>query len=307
MDDLSDGALTFVQAYNPAAVTALLQAPVRQAAVIVRASLWDELDEEAVAAFTMANALIVTSDSPRALFSGLVCMAVPLEHNLLRPPRLSGGPEGARMAPDAVVAPTAQLGSGCVVGTGAVIGENAVIGPECVIGERAMVFDGVRLGARVTLGPGALVGTRVNAFEPVEDGSGWHDFPQTGGLIVGDDVRIGAYAVINGGTSGDTLVGDHGRIGDYVVIAHNCRLEEGVAVLTGSIVGGSVKIGARVWIGLGCAINNKVEIGAEAVIGTGCSVVMDVDAGARLIPAPVLTQEELLRLRRLLLGRERRG
>lgn len=305
-DRLCDGGLAFVQSNDPTAARAVLAASVRDAALILRAGVLAQLDEAAVAAFVAANALIVTADSPRALFSTLLRAAVALDHNLLRGPGLTKDEDGRRLAPGAVIAPTAQLGPGCVVGTGAIIGDGATLGSECVIGERALVFDGVRLGARVTAGPGALLGTRVNAFEADEDGAGWQDVPQLGSLVVGDDVRIGAYAVINGGTLGDTVLGAHGRIGDRVVIAHNCRLGEGVAVLTGAIVCGSVEIGTRAWIGPGSVVKNKVKIGAGAVIGTGCAVVIDVEPGARLIPPPPLTQEELLRFRRLLLTERRR-
>ncbi|MGB8275235.1 MAG: hypothetical protein WCF16_08225, partial [Alphaproteobacteria bacterium] len=90
LDGLAEGAIGFVMSSAAAALKDRLRPDLSGAALIVRESALAELDPGLVAAFTAANALIVTKGSPRAVFAALLRRALPDEHNLLRPAALEG-------------------------------------------------------------------------------------------------------------------------------------------------------------------------------------------------------------------------
>lgn len=300
LDRLTDGGVSFAHRMDGKRLATYLDAGLRASAVILGCNVFAELPAELVERFCRHNALIATEAPPRTLFSDLLSASTSLFHDLLDPPRLAGAPHGVRLGPEAFVADDAVIGEGTIIGAGAIVGSRAVLGRSCVVGERAMIFDGVRLGVSVRVGPCAIVGSRVNSYEAKQDGSGWHDRPQVGSLVVGDDVRIGAHAVINGGTLSDTMIGPRCRIGDRVIVGHNVRIDAGVAVTAGAVICGSTLIGEKAWIGPGAVIKNKIRVGAGAVVAAGSVIVEDVAPEARVYPVPALEGHELLNLKRLL-------
>ena len=120
-------------------------------------------------------------------------------------------------------------------GEGARIGARCFIGPGCVIerGRRrsATIRASSRAcssgttwssGARCIVQPGAVIGGDGFGFAP-EKGT-WVKVPQIGGVIIGDDVEIGANTTIDRGALGDTVIEEGVKIDNLIMIAHNVRI-----------------------------------------------------------------------------------
>ena len=105
--------------------------------------------------------------------------------------------------------------------------------------------------------------------------------PQTGKIIIGDGVSIGANTTIARGSNflSPTVIRNNVNIAPLVLIGHGCRIGENVMIHGGANIAGYVEIGKGARIGMGAKIKNRVKIGAGAMVGIGAVVIEDVPAG----------------------------
>ncbi len=104
----------------------------------------------------------------------------------------------------------------------------------------------------------------------------WLEFPQRGGVEIGQDVRIGAYTVVKKGTIENTVIGYGCKIGSHCNIGHNVKIGDNCLLTHRVSIGGSTEVGDRVYFGQGSIIKNKIKIGDGAIIGQGANVLIDV-------------------------------
>lgn len=180
---------------------------------------------------------------------------------------------GAHVHPDARVAATASVAPGAVIEAGVEVGDHTTIGPNVVL------HTGTRIGKRCAIAANSAIGTVGFGFERDAAGKAWR-IPHVGGVMIEDDVEIGALCSIARGTFGQTTLGRGTQVDDHVFIAHNVKTGRDCLIIAGAEVSGSVTMGARVWIGPQASIRNKITIGDDALIGMGAVVVKDVAAGA---------------------------
>ena len=190
--------------------------------------------------------------------------------------------------PSAFIDPTASLASGvsvgafACIGAGAVIGEGASIAEHCVIGSGAQVGAGSRLSARVTLADGCRMGARCIAHPGAvigADGFGfalhqgqWVKIEQLGGVLIGDDVEIGANTCIDRGALQDTVLEDGVKLDNLVQIGHNVRVGKHTAMAGCVGVAGSATIGAHCTVGGGAVVLGHLSL-ADHVHVSAASVV----------------------------------
>jgi UDP-3-O-[3-hydroxymyristoyl] glucosamine N-acyltransferase len=207
----------------------------------------------------------------------------------LHPPAIAaaGVHSSAVVAASARVAPTAQIdahavvGSDCtveddaVIGAGTVIGEHVHVGKGTRLGPRVTLLDRVRIGARCIVHPGAVIGADGFGFAP--DRGTWHKIPQVGGVVIGDDVEIGANTTIDRGAIEDTVIEDGVKLDNLVQIAHNARIGAHTIMAAMSGVAGSTKVGKRCMIGGGVVMINSLTICDDVVFTFRSIVTRSVD------------------------------
>jgi UDP-3-O-[3-hydroxymyristoyl] glucosamine N-acyltransferase len=170
----------------------------------------------------------------------------------------------ARVAASAQVDAQAVIGSDCtisedaIVGAGTVLGANVTIGQGTRIAPRVTVLDGVRIGARCIVHSGAVIGADGFGFAPNQ--GAWQKIPQVGGVVIGDDVEIGANTTIDRGAIEDTVIEDGVKLDNLVQIAHNARIGAHTIMAAMSGVAGSTKVGKRCMIGGGAVMINSLTI-----------------------------------------------
>lgn len=190
--------------------------------------------------------------------------------------------------------PGADVDATAVIGPGVVIRAGAVVGPACRIEPNAVIYGGSRLGARVVVGAGAVIG---------RPGFGWTAspageivrVPQLGGVVIEDDVEIGALATIDAGTLRPTVIGRGAKLDAHVHVGHNGIIGAGAMIAAQSGFAGSVEIGAGALIGGQAGVADHVSIGAGARIGAKSGVIGDVEAGATVAGYPAVDRARWLR------------
>ncbi len=177
----------------------------------------------------------------------------------------------ARLGPDVSVGPYVVIESGVSVGAetrlgaGVFLGEGVAVGSHCVLHPRASIYPGVQVGDRVVLHAGVVLG--ADGFGYLFAEGRHHKFPQLGGLIVEDDVEIGANTTVDRGSLGTTRIGEGTKIDNLVQVAHNVRIGRHVVLAAQVGISGSTEVGDYVVMGGQVGIGDHVRIGDGCVIG----------------------------------------
>ena len=177
---------------------------------------------------------------------------------------------GAWIGPHSVIEADVEIGAGVMVGPGCVVGHGSRIGAGSRLVANVTVCHGSRLGKRVVLHPGVVIGS--DGFGLANDGGNWVKVPQLGGVIIGDDVEIGANTTVDRGALDDTIIEDGVKLDNQIQVAHNVYIGAHSAIAGCTGIAGSARIGARCTIGGGVGIVGHTEI-ADDVHITGMSFV----------------------------------
>lgn len=171
---------------------------------------------------------------------------------------------GVCIGPQVVIERGAKVGEGTTLGAGVYVGENAEIGSRCVLYPRVTVYPGARIGHHVTLHAGVVIGG--DGFGYVRDGERYLKFPQLGGVVIEDEVEIGANSTVDRGSLGVTVIGLGSKIDNLVQIAHNVCIGKHCVIAAQTGISGSAEIGD------GTVIAGQVGIGEHARIGRGAVI-----------------------------------
>jgi UDP-3-O-[3-hydroxymyristoyl] glucosamine N-acyltransferase len=220
-------------------------------------------------------------------------------------PRDAGIHGTAVVSPEARVHPECHIGPGVVIEAGARIGrgsvllagcmvyENAEIGEDCLLHSGCAVREGCRLGNRVVLQNGAVIGSEGFGFAPGADGR-IRKIPQTGIVVLEDDVEVGANTCIDRATMGTTLVMAGSKLDNLVQVAHNVVIGAGcmVAALTG--VAGSSRLGEGCVIGGHSAVSGHLRLGKGVTVGGFSGVTASAPDKAVLAGFPAVNHGNFL-------------
>jgi UDP-3-O-[3-hydroxymyristoyl] glucosamine N-acyltransferase len=165
-----------------------------------------------------------------------------------------------------VIEADAVIGAGVDLGPHVVVGEGARIGEDSQLGARVTVCAGVVIGQRAVIHPGAVLGSDGFGFAPTPERH-WVKIPQTGGLVIGNDVEIGANTTIDRGALSDTRIGHGVKLDNQIQIAHNVIIGDHTAIAACVGIAGSARIGAYCQIGGAAGVLGHLEVADGTVIG----------------------------------------
>lgn len=247
--------------------------------------------------------------------------------------------------PTAIVDPDAELGDGVHIGPFSVIGSDAKIGSDCwigdhvtinagaVLGDQTIVMDGVRIrhrvqiGNRVILHPNVVVGADGFSFvtseasneevafltagrKPLGHREGAdvrHRIHSLGGVLIDDDVEIGANSTVDAGTIRATQVGRGTKIDNLVQVGHNVIVGEDCVLCAQAAVAGSARLGDRTVMGGKSGIKDNVIIGSDVVLAGAAIVMGNVDSGQFMMGYPALPMAEFRKREKALRRLQRDG
>ena len=215
----------------------------------------------------------------------------------------------SQIHPSAVISSDAKLGHNVSVGanavieSGVVLGDDVVIGAGCFVGKgspigartqlwaNVSIYHGVQLGEDCLIQSSAVIGS--DGFGYANEKGQWIKIPQTGGVIIGNRVEIGACTCIDRGALDPTVIEDNVIIDNLCQIAHNVHIGYGTAVAGGVIMAGSLKVGKFCQIGGASVINGHMEICDGAIITGMCMVMKPItEKGIYSSGIPAQTNKE---------------
>jgi UDP-3-O-[3-hydroxymyristoyl] glucosamine N-acyltransferase len=236
-----------------------------------------QLDATRASAVILAKAQRSATELPRILCDDpyvYYAQAAQLLNPEERP--LPGIHPQAVLEEGAEVPASASVGPFCHVGRDARLGERVVVGAGCTIGEDAQIGEDGRLGPSVTIYARSVIGKRVlihagavigaDGFGLAPQAGRWIKIPQTGRVVIGDDVEIGANTTIDRGALDDTVIEDGVKLDNQIQIGHNVRIGAHTAVAACAGVAGSTRIGKHCAIGGAARIMGHIEIADHVTI-----------------------------------------
>ncbi|MCL1940549.1 MAG: UDP-3-O-(3-hydroxymyristoyl)glucosamine N-acyltransferase [Synergistaceae bacterium] len=246
-----------------------------------------------------ANRQGLAAENPRFLLPALLSL-----FEDARPIR-SGVHPSAVIGSDCEISGSAWIGPCCVIGNNVKIGElvqleaGVYIDDGCVIGKGTVMESNVsvrraKIGANVLLHSNCVIGCEGFGFLPGP--SGIVKIPQIGGVVIGDNVEVGAGSAIDCGTIGDTEIGEGTRIDNHVQIGHNCKVGKNCIFCGKSGMGGSTVVGDNVIFAAEAATRDHVKIGSNSQIGGRGGVTHDIPSGVTVSGYPAQDHKKELKM-----------
>jgi len=227
-----------------------------------------------------------------------------LEHFYVRPFTTSGisdkayVSDKAKVAKDTAVFPLTFISDGAAVGgktvvyPGVFIGENSSIGDGCIIYPNVTIRENVRIGSRVIIHSGAVIGS--DGFGYVMEKGIHYKIPQVGGVIIGDDVEIGANVTVDRATTGNTVIGKGAKIDNLVQIAHNVKIGENSIIVSQVGIAGSTEIGNYVVLGGQVGVADHAKLDDGVMVGAQSGVMGHVAKGI-YSGSPIISHRDWLK------------
>ncbi len=261
------------------------------------------------------------------LFGSFGAAMVGLTQMMATPPDIADGVHAgavidpsARIGAGAAIGPFVVIGRDVVIGKGARIAAHVSIGRGSHIGDNALILDGVRIMAGVTIGdnficqPGAVIGgdgfsfkslSGKSAAENLRDSVGiagaqdtdiqgtshWGLVHSLGGVVIADDVEIGANSTVDRGTIRATSIGRGTKLDNLVQIGHNVEIAEDCLICAACAIAGSTRIGNRVILGGQTGVADNLFIGDDVIAGGATGVFSNVPAGRAIWGSPAVRLE----------------
>ncbi len=267
LDDANASHITFLS--NPKLRTQAAQT--KAAALILSAA------DDAVLSATYKGARIVT-DNPYAYFARTAQLFA--EQNAI--PVVPGIDPQASVHPEAKVSTDAYVGPHVTIEAGAVIGDRAIIDAGCFVGRNGRIgadthffanvifHAGCEIGERGIVHSGAVIG--ADGFGFAKEKGAWIKIPQTGRVVIGNDVEIGANTTIDRGALADTVIEDGVKLDNQIQIGHNCHIGAHTAMAGCVGVAGSAKIGKYCTFGGAAMVLGHLTIVDNVHISSGSMV-----------------------------------
>ncbi len=178
-----------------------------------------------------------------------------------------------------------RLGNNVKIYPHTYIGDNSIIGDDTIIYAGVKIYDRTQIGKRVIIHAGTVLGSDGFGFAPTE-GKAYQKIPQTGNVVVEDDVEIGANTCIDRATIGSTIIRQGSKLDNLVQVAHNVEVGSHTVLAGQSGVSGSTKLGSHVMVGGQAGIAGHLRIGDHARINGQAGVNKDLAEKAAVTGTP---------------------
>lgn len=214
--------------------------------------------------------VFVLADNPRQAYAmfyaenGITYLPQPCEYEVIN---------GAYIAKGAVI------GENTIIFPGAYIDKDVVIGRNCYISSGVKIEGSVSIGDNVVIRDNAVIGSDGLTTMRKENGSP-ATIPQFGGVLIEDDVWVGANTVIARGAIDDTVIRQGSKIDNCCFISHNVQMGKNTFVVGETIMFGSSSTGEQAYISGNSTIREGHHVGSKALVGMGSVVVKNVPDGA---------------------------
>ncbi|MFA5072401.1 MAG: UDP-3-O-(3-hydroxymyristoyl)glucosamine N-acyltransferase [Nitrospirota bacterium] len=200
--------------------------------------------------------------------------------------------------PYVVIEDGARIGNRVSLYPGVYVGKRSIIDDDSILYANVSVREGIKIGKRVIIHAGAVIGS--DGFGFVTDGGKHHKMPQVGGVIIEDDVEIGANTTIDRATLGNTLIKEGTKIDNLVQIAHNVTIGKHCFLMSQVGIAGSCTLGDHVILAGQVGLADHITIKDRVMIAAKSGIMRDIDEGQIAAGIPAISHREWLKVHAVL-------
>lgn len=184
--------------------------------------------------------------------------------------------ENVRLFPNVTLYDNVKIGENSTIHSGSSIRENCEIGANCIISNN------------VTIGSDGFGYAK-------DEEKHWLKIPQTGRVVLEDDVEIGANSAVDCASVGETRIKRGAKIDNLVQIGHSCTVDEDALICSQTGLAGSSVIGKRVVLAGQVGIAGHLKVGDDAVLTAKSATSHDVEPGKIISGIPGFENRDWLR------------
>ena len=283
LEEAGTGDLTFLSSdrYAKAALSSRASAMIAVRPVADVQCPFLLVDDPAFAFTTVAQRFFVEPYRPRGVAADLV----------------QG--DGVTIGADVSIWPRVTLGARVSIGArvtlfpGVFVGDDSVIGDDAILYPNVVVREGCTVGARVIIHSGTVIGS--DGFGYIQHGGRHHKIPQLGGVVIEDDVELGANVTVDRATFGETRIKQGTKIDNLVQIAHNVTVGAHNILVAQVGIAGSTTLGAYVMVGGQAGLADHLRIGDHVMIAAKSGVTRNLEPQQIVSGAPVMPHATFLK------------
>ena len=193
-----------------------------------------------------------------------------------------------------VVGAGCTVGAGCVLLPHAVLYPHATLGRQCLVHAHAVVRESCVLGDGVILQNGAVVGSDGFGFAKESNGA-WYKIPQSGAVVLGNQVEVQTNSCIDRASIGNTEIADGVKVDNLVQIGHGSRVGENTLLCAQVGLAGSSGVGRNVVLAGQVGVVGHSFIGDGVVVTAQSGVPGDVAPGSVISGSPAFEHRAWMR------------
>jgi UDP-3-O-[3-hydroxymyristoyl] glucosamine N-acyltransferase len=184
-------------------------------------------------------------------------------------------PEGTQIGPNVIIGKNVHLGERVIIQANTIIEADVKIGDDVWILANCVIGYKTEIGNRVIIKYGSVLGGEGFGFVP-DAKKTYFRIPQTGKIVIEDDVVIGSNNCIDRAAYNETRVKRGTKFDNFVHIAHNVTVGEDVILTAGCIIAGSTVVGNRVIMSGQTGVLDHLKIADDVILVQRAGVMSDI-------------------------------
>lgn len=193
----------------------------------------------------------------------------------LRKSRPRGNHIRARFSLRRSIACSARIGRRTCIFPQVYIGPRVKIGRDCILYPGVKIYHDCVIGDRCIVHANAVIGADGFGFAPTADGS-YRKIPQTGNVVLEDDVEVGACTTIDRATMGSTVIRRGVKLDNLCQVAHNVEMGQNTVMAAQSGIAGSAHVGSQCMIGGQSGVNGHISVADHTTVAARTGVIGNV-------------------------------
>jgi len=243
-----------------------------------------------------SSCAVLRSAEPYLAFARAVALFAPDERPAAGVHPMTAIAADVRLGTGVSIGAFVAVGVGATIGDRTVIYPNSTIGPDvrigddCVVHANVSIRERVVVGHRVVLQDGVVLGGDGYGFVRRRDGT--HEkIPQVAGVVIEDDVEIGANTTVDRPAVGETRIKAGAKIDNLVQVAHGVTIGRNALMAAQVGISGSTSIGDDVIFGGQVGVGGHLTIGKGAIAVGQSGVTNSLEPGERVAGYPAIDNQ----------------
>ena len=191
----------------------------------------------------------------------------------------------------AYISDNVKIGDNVKIYPNVYIGDNVIIANDVTLFSGAKIYSDTQIGDNCVIHSSAILGADGFGFSPNEKGE-FIKVPQTGNVIIEENVDIGAATSIDRATLGSTIIRKGVKLDNQIQIAHNVEIGKNTVIAAQTGIAGSTKIGENCMIGGQVGIVGHITIGNNVRIQAQSGIGRNVKDNETLQGSPAFTYND---------------